>query len=109
MKPRARTALLDKNNAEQEVMKLRGGAAIGAAVGFLWLNAALLFSHIPFVYWSGIYFTALCSMGALISWAATLNTQANNALFRDREEAAEAVRSRQTALADRLARPDDFR
>lgn len=108
MRERKRRDLLGRTHAEQTAGKLRGGAAFGAVVGFLWLLMGASFPDLTIVFWGSIYFAFLCGTGSLIALATALQTQAHNALFRDRDEMMSAIRILEQERLDRHAKRGDF-
>lgn len=82
MPPRSFAETRDQH-AKSAVAEFRGGSAIGAAVGALWLILIWIFPDHPIIFAAAIYFSSLCGVGSIICLAAALYTKALSSVEMD--------------------------
>lgn len=102
-----RLSILGSNHAERVSLKLKIASGIFAILGFTLIAFGLNINQmiIPFV--GAGYFAVICGFISVICAAGAVHTEANNALFRDRDEMLSAIRVQEAQKKARLSRRDD--
>ena len=99
-----RTNPLGKNNAEEAIGNFRAAAGILTLTGAAWLLMRYVFGQVELIDVWGIYFAVITGVAALLALAASFHTQANNSLFRDRDEMMSSIRILEAERRDMRAR-----